>query len=87
MVNIAAVQQSSHGCPREVAKHEKSVMLIVKNRLRQLKRLSKLFLSTNIKTFANYRIITKYNLLASEAYDFKRRYLSSAFTHLQVVNE
>ena len=87
MVNIAAVQQSSYGCPREVAKHEKSVMMIVKNRLRQLKRLSKLFLSTNTKPFANYRIITKYNLLASEAYDFKRRYLSSAFTHLQVVNE
>ena len=50
MVNIAAVQQSSYGCTREVAKHEKSVMLIVKNRLRQLKRLSKLFLSTNTKT-------------------------------------
>ena len=50
MVNIAAVQQSRNGCPREAAKHEKSVMLIVKNRLRQLKRLSKLFLSTNTKT-------------------------------------
>ena len=81
MVNIAAVQQSSYGCPWEVAKHEKTVMLIVKNRLRQLKRLSKLCLSTNTKTFANYRIITKYNLLESEAYDFKRRFLSSAFTH------
>ena len=65
MVNIAAVQQLSYGCTREVAKLEKSVMLIVKNRLRQLKRLSKLFLSTNTKTFANYRIITKYNLLES----------------------
>ena len=73
MVNIAAVQQSSYGYTREVAKHEKSVMLIVKNRLRQLKRLCKLFLSTNTKTFANYRILTKYYLLASEAYDFKRR--------------
>ena len=73
MVNIAAVQQLSYGCTREVAKLEKSVMLIVKNRLRQLKRLCKLFLSTNTKTFANYRIITKYNLLESEAYDFKRR--------------
>ena len=73
MVNIAAVQQLSYGCTREVAKLEKSVMLIVKNRLRQLKRLSKLFLSTNTKTFANYRIITKYNLLESEAYYFKRR--------------
>ena len=72
-VNIAAVQQSSYGCPREVAKHEESVMLIVKNRLRQLKRLSKLFLSTNTKTFANYRVITKYNLLEIQAYDFKRR--------------
>ena len=30
MVNIAAVQQLSYGCTREVAKHEKSVMLIVK---------------------------------------------------------
>ena len=60
MVNIAAVQQSSHGCPREVAKHEKSVMLIVKNRLRQLKRLNSFSVLTQKHQY-NAKYLSKFN--------------------------
>ena len=69
--SCAAIELWMHagGCQAR----KKGVMWIVKNLLSQLKRLCKLFLSTNTKTFANYRITTKYNLLESEAYDFKRR--------------